>query len=124
MPECATKSSRPRATPSAFSHCSSAGVPNRGRVMAVWNPEANEIFLRALEIVSPEARRAFLDEACRADRRLREEVESLLAANGQAGSFLESLVPEGVATVPVPVRERPGAVLGPYRLLEQIGEGG
>src|SRR5215471_12444025 len=41
-----------------------------------------------------------------------------------AGSILESIVPDGVATVPESVRERPGRVVGPYRLLEQIGEGG
>src|SRR5579864_2165063 len=119
MPECGTKSSRPRATPAPFSHCSSAGVPNRGRVMAVWNPEANEIFLRALEVVPPEARGAFLDKACGADPRLREQVESLLAANGQAGSFLESLAPERFATVQEAVRERPGTVIGAFKLLEQ-----
>src|SRR5262249_7634368 len=80
--------------------------------------------LKALEASSPEARRAFLDEACRADRPLREQVESLLVAHEQAGSFLEASAPPGVATVEEPVRERPGTVIGPYKLLEQIGEGG
>jgi hypothetical protein len=92
--------------------------------MAVWNPEANEIFLRALEVLPPEARRTFLDDACRADRLLREQVESLLAANEQAGSFLEAPAPNLVATAEEPVRERPGTLIGPYKLMEQIGEGG
>jgi serine/threonine protein kinase len=92
--------------------------------MAVWNPEANEIFLKALEVLPPEARRAFLDDACRADCLLREQVESLLAANEQAGSFLEAPAPHLVATAEEPVRERPGTLIGPYKLMEQIGEGG
>src|SRR5262249_10125486 len=80
--------------------------------------------LKALEASSPEARRAFLDEACRADRPLREQVESLLVAHEQAGSFLEASAPPGVATVEELIGERPGTVIGPYKLLEQIGEGG
>src|SRR5205814_2727358 len=41
------------------------------------------------------------------------------------GSFLEAAAPAPLATVGVPAHsEGPGAVLGPYKLLEQIGEGG
>ena len=32
--------------------------------------------------------------------------------------------PDAAATVDVPIGERPGTVIGPYKLLEQIGEGG
>jgi serine/threonine protein kinase/Tfp pilus assembly protein PilF len=49
-------------------------------------------------------------------------VEALLKAYEEAGSFLEP--PGLVATVDDPVRERPGSVIGPYKLLEEIGEGG
>ena len=93
--------------------------------MAAWNPEANYIFLKAVEIEPPDDRRAYLDEACHGDAQLRAEVEGLLAAGEQAGSFLES-PPPGV-TAPAdssPLSERPGSVIGPYKLLEQIGEGG
>ncbi|MGH7140176.1 MAG: serine/threonine-protein kinase, partial [Pirellulales bacterium] len=57
---------------------------------------------------------------------LRAEVEALLAAGDQAGSFLESpaVAPALVATVERPIAERPGTMIGPYKLLEQIGEGG
>ena len=44
--------------------------------MAQWNPHANDLFLKALEIASPEERRAFLAEACAGE--LREQVEDLL----------------------------------------------
>jgi serine/threonine protein kinase len=65
---------------------------------------------------------AFLDRACACDPGLRRSVESLLAAY-EAGAFLE--VPALVATAEwQPAREGPGAAVGPYRLLEQIGEGG
>jgi serine/threonine protein kinase len=85
-----------------------------------WNPEANEIFLKALEMQAAEERRAYLDGACRSD--LRPQVEALLAASEQAGSFLES--PALGGTVDEPLTERPGTAIGPYRLMEQLGEGG
>ena len=61
--------------------------------MAAWNPVANEIFLKAVEIQIQDDRRKFLDEACHGDDRLRAEVEALIAAGEQAGSFLESPPP-------------------------------
>jgi serine/threonine protein kinase len=48
----------------------------------------------------------------------------LLVAHQEAGSFLEPPVPSLVATVDEPLTERPGTIIGPYKLLEQIGEGG
>jgi serine/threonine protein kinase/tetratricopeptide (TPR) repeat protein len=55
---------------------------------------------------------------------LRRQIEGLLDMHAQLGSFLEAPAPSLVATVDDPVRERPGTVIGPYKLLEQIGEGG
>src|SRR5262249_32835315 len=52
------------------------------------------------------------------------EVEALLEASAQAGSFLEPPAPAPLATVDEPVRERLGTVIGPYKLLQQLGEGG
>jgi serine/threonine protein kinase len=92
--------------------------------MTTWNPQANELFLKALELDAPGARQEFLDGACASDAALRAEVEALLEAGAQAGSFLESPVRDPRATVDEPIRERPGTVIGPYKLLEQIGEGG
>jgi len=73
-----------------------------------------QLFAAACEL-SAERRECFLKEACGADLVLRNEVESLLAAHqpsaeagGEAGGLLEG----------------PGTRIGPYKLLEKIGEGG
>jgi WD40 repeat protein/serine/threonine protein kinase len=96
--------------------------------MAQWNPQVNELFLKAVEIASPREREAFLDQACAGDADLRAKVEALLRAGEQAGSFLEApavAVPAGLAaTVDEPRSEGPGTVIGPYKLLQPLGEGG
>src|SRR5262249_4608721 len=84
-----------------------------------------EIFLAALKQPSAEERAAFLDQACGADANLRGQIEALLAEHEQLGSYLESPVGAGQRTVDQPLAtERPGSVIGPYKLLQQIGEGG
>jgi serine/threonine protein kinase/Flp pilus assembly protein TadD len=93
--------------------------------MTTWDPRANELFLKALELRSPDERDAYLDGECDRDTALRAEVESLLEASARAGCFLESPVPSLAATAEeCPLSEGPGTVIGPYKLLEQIGEGG
>src|SRR5262245_34870788 len=85
----------------------------------------DEIYFAALEHDDPGARAAYLDEACGNDAGLRRRVERLLEARSERGSFLESPAPG--ATVEfgsVAVSEGPGTVIGPYKLMEQIGEGG
>src|SRR5262245_40265875 len=79
-----------------------------------------EIFRRAVALSPPE-RAAFLNQACGVDLPLRREVESLLDAHDPSSSFLEqpALLRSDHADVEVP-----GMVIGPYKLLEQIGEGG
>src|SRR5262249_44849925 len=68
---------------------------------------------------------AYVDQACAGDPGLRQRVEALLRAQGAAGSFLEPPGPGQGSTVDEqPVSESPGAMIGPYKLLEQIGEGG
>src|SRR5437016_314252 len=84
-----------------------------------------EIFLAAVEKPDPAERDAYLCEACGQDEDLRRQVEALLGKHAQAGSFLESPAPGPVATVEEPpASEAPGALIGPYKLVEQIGEGG
>src|SRR5271156_1427459 len=82
------------------------------------------IFKAAVKL-PPDRRAAYLDQACGADAQLRGEIESLLHANDTACSFLED-VPAGPAPPEnsQPIAERPGTVIGPYKLMEQIGEGG
>jgi serine/threonine protein kinase/predicted Zn-dependent protease len=107
--------------------------------MPTWNSQANDIFLAALEFVAPEERARYVERACHGQARLQEQVRSLLRANEQADSFLEApaialvqadlTAPLGQAFLPATVNgeqltEQVGALIGPYKLLEQIGEGG
>jgi serine/threonine protein kinase/tetratricopeptide (TPR) repeat protein len=85
----------------------------------------DRIFWDAAQIASPSERAAFLDRACVGDDMLRRRVEMLLQARSKAENFLESPALHLAATLDEPpVREGQGTVIGPYKLLEQIGEGG
>ena len=87
--------------------------------------DLKSIFGNALEIRSPAQRQAYLERACAGNAGLRAEVEALLEASAGAPHFLEPLAGSPVVTVDEPpVLERPGTVIGSYKLLEQIGEGG
>jgi serine/threonine protein kinase len=84
---------------------------------------ADEILHVASQEKSPEKRGAYLDSACGQDRELRARVEGLLKALEQAGSFLEQPLFESTGPAEE-CTEKAGKVVGPYRLQEQIGEGG
>jgi len=82
------------------------------------------ILLEALEQESPAARAAYLDQAC-ADARTRAELESLLKSHEQAEDFLKASPGDiEVTWDESPLAEAPGTVVGRYKLLEKIGEGG
>jgi serine/threonine protein kinase len=86
------------------------------------NSPLESIFYRALEIPSLDARAAFIKEACGENEELRRQVEQML--NAQTSDFLEA-PPEGLtATFSYPIAEHVGTRIGPYELLQQIGEGG
>src|SRR5262249_5033144 len=82
------------------------------------NP-AKAIFLEAVERHAPEEWPAFLDRACADRPELRGRVEELLEAHREAGTAAHG--DDAAAAAPFDVR---GGVIGPYKLLEQIGEGG
>jgi serine/threonine protein kinase len=83
------------------------------------------IFLEALEKTSAAERAAYLDVVCGADGATRRRVEKLLMAHEAAGGILDHPAVAGEATGPYPsLCEGPGTVIGPYKLLQQIGEGG
>ena len=85
----------------------------------------DEVFFAAMERESGEARAAYLEEVCGPDLDLRRRVERLLDAQPKMGSFLDSPAAGPTMTLPSPqVAEGSGTVIGPYKLLEQIGEGG
>jgi serine/threonine protein kinase len=82
------------------------------------------IFGQALECDSPGDLERFLDGACQDDRDLRRRVEALLQAHEAAGSFLQGESPPKSGLNPPPMIEAPGTQIGPYKLLQQLGEGG
>jgi len=92
--------------------------------MNVLSEQAKALFLEATEGHAPEDWPAFLDRACADDSKLRAGVERLLRARAELGSFHENARPLLGATIDVAVSERPGSSIGPYKLLQQLGEGG
>src|SRR5262245_45230732 len=93
-----------------------------GGAVAVVEDEARSIFLKALSF-DPDRWDAVVGEACAANAELRARVDELLRAHRELGEV------DGQRARPhqptsAPVIEGPGSMIGPYRLLEQIGEGG
>jgi WD40 repeat protein/serine/threonine protein kinase len=82
-----------------------------------------DIFIAALE-KDPAERSAYLDRACGTDQTLRRHLEGLFQVCEKAGKFLESPLAGIDRTTYQGVTEQPGTVIGPYKLLEQLGEGG
>jgi hypothetical protein len=92
--------------------------------MATDESKVEEIFFCALEKGSAKELAAYLDEACEGDQPLRNRVQKLLDAKPKLGSFLQGDAGNIIATVAQPITEKPGAQIGPYKLLQQLGEGG
>jgi hypothetical protein len=91
--------------------------------MNALEDHARSIFLAAVER-TPGEWPAFLDQACGADADLRAHVDKLLHAHQALGSIHCGAADVRAATIDEPITERPGTIIGPYKLLEQIGEGG
>ena len=84
-----------------------------------------EIFLEALKRAGKEEQVAYLDGACGSDADLRARVEGLLR-NVPEDSFLEAPAAGQVETLmdETPLSETSGVIIGRYKLLEKLGEGG
>ena len=98
------------------------------------------IFHAALERADPAERAVYLDEACGGDVDLRRRVAALIRAHEGADGFLEPIAPAPVlpradvpdaGPIPIadragprPIAEEPGSQIGPYKLLQKLGEGG
>src|SRR5262249_22723080 len=78
-----------------------------------------ELFHRALEKPTLAEQLAFLDQACAGQPELRQRVERLLRSHRHEDSFLHP-----PATTDEALSEKTGTVIGPYKLIEPIGEGG
>src|SRR6185503_15015060 len=85
-----------------------------------------EIFFEALEMDTPEARAAYLQGACGRDVTLRRKVDELLKEHFSNDSLLAGPVLDGErpGIIESPVEEAPAQMIGRYKLLEKIGEGG
>ena len=81
-----------------------------------------DLFAAVLEKAIPAERAAFLDKECGSDLQLRARVEALLAAHEASGGVLDAHLPATIAHHSL--SEGPGTIIGPYKLLELIGEGG
>jgi serine/threonine protein kinase len=88
---------------------------------------AKNIFLDALEIGSGEDRLAYLARHCGEDAELRAEIETLIRHHAGLGDYLEHapLGPSATQEIAIrPMSEGPGTMVGSYKLLQEIGEGG
>jgi eukaryotic-like serine/threonine-protein kinase len=82
--------------------------------------------------LDPAARAAALDSACCGNPGLRAHVDALLAADAHASIFLDApaveyaagIVAAGAAEQTLDSEEQPGDLIGPYRLIREIGHGG
>jgi WD40 repeat protein/serine/threonine protein kinase/tetratricopeptide (TPR) repeat protein len=115
----------------------SAATERRRGTMPADLKRVKEIFLAALEKSSATEREAFLLEVCGADQALRDQVGALLRQHEQGSDFLESPPPGLVQTVDSDRRDGAvpgssaagsaaavGSRIGPYKLLQELGEGG
>jgi len=93
------------------------------------NPE-DDLFEEALRKASDLERAAFLEGACQNDHELRARVEMMIDGHLNADGFLPALPertppPQGTAPPPGSTSsEQVGSSIGPYKLLQKIGEGG
>ncbi len=93
--------------------------------MPAKHRDEEKVFKGAVKLRSLSDRAAYLREACGNDVGLLNRVEALLRAYEEVGDFLETPpLGGGVVLDEPPVAEGPGTVIGRYKLLERIGEGG
>ena len=90
------------------------------------NEDKNEevIFHTAIQLKGSAERDAYLTEACGSDPKLRADVESLLLAHGGKSLIDSPIFEDDVTLGDFTLTEVPGTVIGRYKLLEKIGEGG
>ena len=103
--------------------------------------QEEELFETALGFTDAAARRTFLAAACRGDDALLARLEGLLAAHENSEKFFTNASPVKTSVMSVlaaaanhlnhstpdhaeTVEEAPGTQIGPYKLLQRLGEGG
>ncbi len=93
--------------------------------MSASRPDNESIFYAARDIPDPDRRREYVRKACGGDQARIAHIEALLAAADGTDSLLDRpMAATEVAIIYQRTTESPGTVIGPYKLVEQIGEGG
>lgn len=93
--------------------------------MSIDFGKLQQIFLNAVERHLPEDWDAYLDQVCTGERELRDQVAVLLKAHVAAGSLPRAAAQEQNQTKSyTSAPESAGAIIGHYKLVEEIGEGG
>src|SRR5260370_21373812 len=82
------------------------------------------IFDQAYQIETPEARLLYIQQACAGNRVLLARLQALLRIYDRDPNFLESPAEELQGISHMVISEGIGSQIGPYKLLELIGEGG
>jgi serine/threonine protein kinase len=84
-----------------------------------------QLFDQALDLATAGEREAFLRQACGDDAALLQRLQELLAAHEVTTAFLPQAPRRTIAVMPDELpSELPGAVIGRYKILERVGEGG
>ncbi len=92
--------------------------------MAASRLDEQAIFEVARKMDAGAAREAYLQRVCGDNAATGQRVRDLLKAYEKSASFLEAPAASLSASADEPSHERPGTVIGPYKLMEHIGEGG
>ena len=93
--------------------------------MTTLQAQARDVFLSAIEQDSTDDLTRFLDARCGERTDLRAAVERLLQSHRALGAFHENAIEasEGTIQTPPPAPSHPDQV-GPYRIIEELGQGG
>jgi eukaryotic-like serine/threonine-protein kinase len=99
--------------------------------MAESSNRQKDIFLKALDL-PPDERAIFVARECGSDESLRQQIQAMLQAHAAPDSFLEKPAAALDLTIDAVSNrqemgistESPGTRIGPYKLLQQLGEGG
>jgi eukaryotic-like serine/threonine-protein kinase len=83
-----------------------------------------ELFIAAIQIDEPQQRQLYLNQVCQSDPQLLNRIQALIEAFESAGSFLDARAGDIQETQDSLDKFQIHEQIGPYKLLEQIGEGG
>jgi serine/threonine protein kinase len=107
-------------------------TPNAEIAMSIDPQRLKHVFLGAVEIADRAARQAWVVHECGPDQELLAKVQALLKARDDPDSLIDRLAPAPAAAPQMteagapasPVSTETGRTIGPYKLLQKLGEGG